>query len=325
MLALLLSLGDMASARADVDASSKAAAETLFKDGRRLMSAERYAEACPKLAESQRLDPAAGTLMNLADCFEKNGQTASAWVTFTEAARAADARKRSDWKATAEGRVRALEPLLSMLAIEVDGATAKLDPVVVRDAAPVGRAQWGMPIPTDPGAHVVEVTVKGYEPFHARVVVAAQRDRAVIRVPALRPLAQPPGGAQPAQVSSSPAPAPAEPTSARRPIAIGALVAGGAALGVGVVFGVLAAGQASTADDLCPRSPCADRRGLDANDKAHTFATVSTIGFIASGALAAGGITLLLLPAASPAPASATAKAARFVVGPTGASFVTSF
>ena len=47
------------------------------------MKAARFGEACPKLLESQRLDPAPGTALNLGDCYEKNGQTASAWVTYT--------------------------------------------------------------------------------------------------------------------------------------------------------------------------------------------------------------------------------------------------
>ncbi|MCL2451247.1 MAG: hypothetical protein FWD17_20060, partial [Polyangiaceae bacterium] len=55
-------------------ASEEAAAEALFEQGRDLMLAGRVAEACPKFAESERLDPAPGTLLNLATCYERNGQ-----------------------------------------------------------------------------------------------------------------------------------------------------------------------------------------------------------------------------------------------------------
>ena len=70
-------------------ASEQAAAEALFNQARDLMNAKQYGDACPKFAESQRLDPAPGTLLNLATCYERNGQIASAWVTYKEAATAA--------------------------------------------------------------------------------------------------------------------------------------------------------------------------------------------------------------------------------------------
>src|SRR4051812_25793931 len=67
-------------------ASAIAEAQVLFTEGRRLVTEGRYAEACAKLAESQRLDPSAGAQLNLADCYERSGQTASAWTVFREAA-----------------------------------------------------------------------------------------------------------------------------------------------------------------------------------------------------------------------------------------------
>src|ERR1041384_7022387 len=63
-------------ARAEPD--SVAAAETLFREGREAVKRADYAVACPKFQESQRLDPAIGTLLNLALCEESWGGLADA-------------------------------------------------------------------------------------------------------------------------------------------------------------------------------------------------------------------------------------------------------
>src|SRR5688500_5523674 len=73
-------------AAAQASASDKAAAEALFDQGLRLMKQNSFSEACPKLEESNRIDPAVGTLLYLGECYERVGKTASAWATFREAA-----------------------------------------------------------------------------------------------------------------------------------------------------------------------------------------------------------------------------------------------
>ena len=49
-------------------------AESLFREGKRLSGEHKFAEACPKFAESYKLDPGLGTLLNLAICHEVGGQ-----------------------------------------------------------------------------------------------------------------------------------------------------------------------------------------------------------------------------------------------------------
>src|SRR5580698_3805183 len=84
---------------ASADPDSERRADKLFNDAKDLVLAGKYAEACPKLAESQRLDPALGTEFNLADCDEHVGRTATAWRLFVDvehAARAAGKKERED-------------------------------------------------------------------------------------------------------------------------------------------------------------------------------------------------------------------------------------
>ena len=63
-----------------------AAAQALFDQGQALVNAGKPEEACPKLAESYRLDPGIGTQFHLAACHELEGRIASAWAEFLEVA-----------------------------------------------------------------------------------------------------------------------------------------------------------------------------------------------------------------------------------------------
>ena len=72
-LLVCLTLAPLASA-------DPAAAEALFREGRKLLDEGQLDAACSKLAESQRLDASPGTLGSLAQCHEKQGKTATAWA-----------------------------------------------------------------------------------------------------------------------------------------------------------------------------------------------------------------------------------------------------
>lgn len=57
-------------------AQGKSPADVLFDEGTALMNAGKYAEACPKLEQSLKLDPGIGGMLWLADCYERAGRTA---------------------------------------------------------------------------------------------------------------------------------------------------------------------------------------------------------------------------------------------------------
>src|SRR5271166_3476943 len=92
------------------DSNQGALAEALFRSARELMAAGKYAEACPKLAESNRIDPKLGTLMNLALCHEKAGKTASAWAEYVQAGEIAQRTGQKERAQVARDKAQALEP-----------------------------------------------------------------------------------------------------------------------------------------------------------------------------------------------------------------------
>jgi hypothetical protein len=147
-------------------ADDKAQAEALFVAGREAMAAGKYADACPKFEASNKLDAATGTQLNLANCYEKAGQTASAWALYTSIAAAA-----SDTRAAfARQHASALLPTLSKLTVRAPN-TPNLR--VTRDGTVVDGAMMGIAIPVDPGHHVVEAAISGRVVFHREVDVPA--------------------------------------------------------------------------------------------------------------------------------------------------------
>src|SRR5271155_139017 len=83
-VALLTLLPKIVSAQTSSAASAQAA--ELFEQGRALIARQDYRAACPKFAESDRLEPKVGTRLNLADCEEHLGQIVAARGHWQDAA-----------------------------------------------------------------------------------------------------------------------------------------------------------------------------------------------------------------------------------------------
>ncbi len=109
-------------AAAETTASQRASAEALFQQATQLMDEKRYAEACEKLSGSQDLDPALGTMLYLADCYEHAGRSASAWALFHEAADTAQRAGQADRQRIALERATSLEGRLAKLEVRVSAA-----------------------------------------------------------------------------------------------------------------------------------------------------------------------------------------------------------
>ncbi len=133
------------------------------------MEQGQVAAACDSFAESQRLDPATGTLLNLAACHEAQGKLASAWVELREALAAARREKRPDRVRYAQDHLTALEPRLAYLTIAVSESAQGQAPVITVDGRVLGPAVWGIAIPVDAGWHEAVATFGSDKPWRATV------------------------------------------------------------------------------------------------------------------------------------------------------------
>lgn len=299
-LAAFLSLFGARAAYAQTTGTQKAAAEAAFQAGVDLMAHDKAAEACAKFESSQQMDPALGTMLRLADCYETIGKTASAWALFLEARSAAAVQNRADREGIAAERAKSLEQRLAKLELHVEdkvtGEELKINGVVI----PSGS--WDAALPVDPGKQRIEVSAPGYAKWSTEVEVAPGPSSLSVRVPPLAPAPSESAQGEPAQ-SSAAAGASNAKTSTSNPgsgVRTWAYVTGTLGLG-GVALGGVFAAQAysKNQDSLkeCRKgdpNACSDA-GVSLRSDARTAGNRATIAFVAGGALLATGVTLLVL------------------------------
>jgi hypothetical protein len=302
VLAFLLTTARVGTCYADASAEDRAAAQALFDEGRTLVQAGKAKEACSKFEESERLDPSVGTQLNLADCYERMGATASAWTLYLEVESAARKGAQPERASLANSRAVALQTKLSRLVIVIPQANQIPGLVVERGTITVGRAQWGAPIPVDPGAQVVKVSAPGKKTWQTNIEIAADASTKTVTVPLLEDA---PSDATPAQAK-------------QRVQRTAAYIAGGvgvAGIVAGTVFGLRAMSKKSDAG--CDGNVCDGNAQKDSYEQAQHAGTIATIAFAAGGAALAAGVVLYLTAPKDPANPE-TGIHALASAGPTG-------
>jgi len=314
-------------ARAQTPPNSNVAAQALFEEARSLVAAGKYAEACPKFADSERLGPSVATLLNLANCWEKAGRTATAWATYREAASAANAAGRKDYLGTAQRRADGLAPKLARLTVTVSQPAPGQQ--VKRDGVVVDSAEWGLGIPVDTGTHTVEASAPARKPWSITVDVAQDGAQSTVGIPALEeaPADTTAAAVAPAATGEAPAatpqaasaaPADAAPSSGSSGSTqrvVGAIVAGVGVVGLGV-GGILGLGAKSKYNDSLENCQTASPNlcnptGLTQRDDARSAGNVATVVVgVGAAALVAGGILWLTAPRSHASASSATLEVA---------------
>jgi hypothetical protein len=261
------------------------------------MAQGRLDDACPKLAESHRLDPGGGTLLNLAVCHEGQGKTATAWAEFKEGLEAARRDGRADRERFARISIERLEPRLSRLRVVVLSTQAALGVRVERDGVPMDAELLRAEVPVDPGPHVIVAIAPGYRRWQTEVHIGAAGDRVTVEVPPLERWQAAPPREQPSARSDS--------------LRTAGYVVGGlglVALGVGGGFGINAIVRDRKARERCSAAFCPDEASLSLSREANLSATVANVGMAAGLAAVGASAALFVVSGKHPAARGALAS-----------------
>lgn len=259
-------------------AADKAAADTLFKEGTKLISKGDYAAACEKFEASLMRVAQLGTQFSLASCYEKLGKTASAWGALRAAASAAkeahDKRQRFFEESAA-----ALEAKLSKMVIKIE-TTNRVDGLKIKcDGSEVTLAELDSPVPVDPGEHTVEASAPGRVSWSTKMSVPSTPGIVAVLVPGLEKV-----------------PAPRGPSRTRRILAYGLAGSGIALVLESLHLGSLASSRWTDAQSHCRDLICTPT-GIAHADRAKTLGRESTVAFtVGVGVVAAAMIFFLTEP-----------------------------
>jgi len=293
---LLVVVGMAATAHAqaappDPDSDEVAQADALFHEAKQLLADGRVAVACTKLEESQSLAPGSGTLLNLGDCYERLGRTASAWATFRAAGALARSKGKSGFADEALARATALESRLSKLRIVVPEPVDGM--VVQRGQVEVDPTRFGVATPVDPGTVVVRAEAPGRTGWSSTVTIPKKPGVVEVEVPGLRSpeAAEPPPQPEPVLIEST--------RIGLTQQIVGGVVGGLGlvAMGVGAFFGVraLRIEEDSNAEGFCDQEDFCTQDGIELRQDALTHAHASTGLIFGGAALAVTGLVIFLL------------------------------
>lgn len=253
--------------------TSSLRAEQLFSEGLSLMKADHCQDALPLFFESQKLDPAAATLTNIATCYVRIGKTASAYRAYQDAARAAILEQKPELQQRTDQALRSLAPTLTRLKI-VPLGSARLPEIRINgELVPDVRE----PIPLDPGENIVEATAPDRDPWRRTVRTPAEGALLVVEVPELASTEDrsPVTATPPTQ---SPPSTPVDRTTSHVNLKPFVVIGAGVGLTALTVSGILALSANSKQNDsneFCRRDYCL-QPGLDLRHTAASRADTAT-------------------------------------------------
>ncbi len=297
-----------AHAQSDAD---RATARQLGGEGQEALDKKDFKTAEDRFRRADQLFHAPTLALGLARAYAANGKYVEAQETYNRIVRegvpAGAPAAFQNAVESARTEMASVSPKIGAVVITVTGAD---NPKVTVDEQPFPNAALGVKRAANPGVHVIRASADGYKTADARVTVTEagtatanltlEKDlnAAVAALPPTGPAAGtvPSNGTGtgtgPAPASNlSPPPEPSGGGSSVKTIGLVLMGVGGAGLVVGGITGVMAMGKHSDLEKECPGGKCTSLRQSDV-DSYKSLGTISTIGFIAGGVLAAGGAVL---------------------------------
>lgn len=275
---------------------AKIAARALGKEGQEALDRKQYAVAAEKFAQADRNYHAPTLVLGLARARAGLGKLVAAQEAYERVLReGAPPGSPAPFVLAVDDSRRESAALSARIPTVVIDVVGPREPEVLLDGLPLPTSALGTARSIDPGEHRLQASARGFAPRE-------QRFSAVKRVAGrvtLRLVLSPVGGApRPETPAPTSAAAPSGPSHFPFiPLGVTALGLGAAGLGLGGITGGLAIAKHSELKDACPQDRCPTNVATVKStlDSYHMLGTISTIGFVAGGVLAASGITLLIL------------------------------
>ena len=271
---------------------TRAEAQRTFTQAQQLFDAGKIEAALEAFRSSHAAYPSPNSRLYIARCLRDLGRHAEAYAEFKavllDAAEADDADRYSPTLEAASLERASLRPRLGMLRLTVPDDVPGVEVKVGSRVVP--RADYGQPIPVDPGTVTVSATAPGRRPFLRTYSIAAgERPAATVVLPPTET------GSPVAETAPPAAPAPpaAAPWPTGRAVAIGS--AGVAVVGL-AVWGAFGLQARARYDHL--RGECDGHCGpeyQDSIDAGRTETLISQVGLGVGVAGAAGCILGLVL------------------------------
>jgi tetratricopeptide (TPR) repeat protein len=290
-LSASLLCSELCSGQPAKNATQAQEADAAFAEGRDLFEQGRFKEACEKFELSLSLDPSPGTLLNLGNCYEPQGDLVRALATFERALdgaqHAADPKRKKIWSEAASERIATLTPRVPVVKLEgvEAGSSLTLDGQALQ--------QEDATVRVNPGEHLLIESADGKLPFEKSFSVD-EGEKLALSLPLLasKPVLEAPPTAAPVLAAQ-----PIETKRSGSDFGPWPWITTGTGVGlvtIGMLTGLAAAAKAKQLKQQCDGKQCdPSLKGL--HDKAVVLARATDALWLTGTVLVGVGVTLFIV------------------------------